>query len=285
MGLDNISPLLSLKPDTKSRVYDLLSAAGLDVSDWANWKGGLAKAASNPRFCYSWSFIDPGVCVVLNIWHANLIDENGVIVQRLNVLQNASVRRGGRKGSIWLRRARLFDEALRYAFDKGVLIRAIICDGDMRDVDDPGASKSNVKFRSLDPVQWHVQSYDTNTGFCVIERGPPKNKFVDQFSFPEPDEPKKKIVTGSVYDRNRAVRNSVLRRAGGCCEYCGARGFETPLGNYLETHHIVSLSYGGSDDVGNVIALCPNDHRRAHFSVESEELTAEFKEIVSRISS
>jgi 5-methylcytosine-specific restriction protein A len=31
---------------------------------------------------------------------------------------------------------------------------------------------------------------------------------------------------------------------------------------YLETHHVISLSEQGPGKVTNVIALCPNDHRR-----------------------
>ncbi len=37
---------------------------------------------------------------------------------------------------------------------------------------------------------------------------------------------------------------------------------------YLETHHVIPLGEGGPDDDANVVALCANDHRRAHFSEE-----------------
>lgn len=33
---------------------------------------------------------------------------------------------------------------------------------------------------------------------------------------------------------------------------------------YLEVHHIKILSHGGSDSVENVVALCPNCHKKIH---------------------
>lgn len=33
---------------------------------------------------------------------------------------------------------------------------------------------------------------------------------------------------------------------------------------YLETHHIVWVSQGGSDTMDNTVALCPNCHRKMH---------------------
>ena len=37
---------------------DLVKLAGVDVSDWANFKG--KHASTNPKYCYEWSFIEPG---------------------------------------------------------------------------------------------------------------------------------------------------------------------------------------------------------------------------------
>jgi 5-methylcytosine-specific restriction protein A len=33
---------------------------------------------------------------------------------------------------------------------------------------------------------------------------------------------------------------------------------------YLELHHIVPLEEGGSHTTGNLVALCPNCHRKMH---------------------
>ena len=41
---------------------------------------------------------------------------------------------------------------------------------------------------------------------------------------------------------------------------------------YLESHHVIALANDGADRPTNVIALCPDDHREAHFGRRSEEL-------------
>jgi hypothetical protein len=75
------------------------------------------------------------------------------------------------------------------------------------------------------------------------------------------------------YSRNPRVRGAVLRRADGRCEFCGQLGFVKPDGTrYLESHHVIALASDGEDRVTNVIALCPNDHREAHFGERREEI-------------
>jgi hypothetical protein len=58
----------------------------------------------------------------------------------------------------------------------------------------------------------------------------------------------------------------VKLRANGKCEFCGEPGFISTKGTpYLECHHIIALANDGADRMTNVIALCPKDHREAHF--------------------
>jgi predicted restriction endonuclease len=72
--------------------------------------------------------------------------------------------------------------------------------------------------------------------------------------------------TGKRYARNPKVRMAVLQRAGGKCEYCGKAGFRcSDDTQYLECHHILALANDGADRMTNVIAVCPGDHREAHF--------------------
>jgi Mrr N-terminal domain/HNH endonuclease len=90
--------------------------------------------------------------------------------------------------------------------------------------------------------------------------------------------PDRKRFIGSSFSRDSRVRNEVLKRSNGNCEYCSVRGFTKPDGShYLETHHIISLAEQGPDTLDNVIALCPNHHREAHFGEGWEQLEAEFK--------
>lgn len=80
----------SLKPVERLRVMDLVASLGLDVSDWANFKGGVEKAASNPKYCYEWSYEDDSKnLIILNLWYDNLEILDGFIVQNLNLRETA----------------------------------------------------------------------------------------------------------------------------------------------------------------------------------------------------
>jgi predicted HNH restriction endonuclease len=72
--------------------------------------------------------------------------------------------------------------------------------------------------------------------------------------------------------RSRAVHRYVLRRADAQCEGCNAPApfRKTDGQGYLEPHHTTRLSDDGPDHPTKVIALCPNCHRRAHYSRDAE---------------
>ena len=69
-----------LKPTEKPRVMDLLHNIGVDVSMWADMKGGARKAASNPKYCYNWSYEQPGEFVAVCLWYPGLKIEGGKVV-------------------------------------------------------------------------------------------------------------------------------------------------------------------------------------------------------------
>ncbi len=95
------------------------------------------------------------------------------------------------------------------------------------------------------------------------------------------DSPNKASSMVAFYQRDPKVRKKVLQLANGKCEYCGLEGFLKPNGNrYIETHHIIALSNEGKDKISNVIALCPEHHKEAHFGVNSEKLELRFLDIV-----
>lgn len=92
------------------------------------------------------------------------------------------------------------------------------------------------------------------------------------------DLPIRHQFSGARFARDGKIRSAALQRANGVCEHCGTAGFKTHTGSaYLETHHIISLAKQGPDSLDNVIALCPNDHRRAHFGADWVELETQFK--------
>ncbi len=99
----------------------------------------------------------------------------------------------------------------------------------------------------------------------------------------ENDDPEYHRRMSGSYVRDSKVRDLVLKRANGICEECNQRGFLKADGKvYLETHHVISLSEQGPDKPHNVIALCANDHRRAHFGREWKEMQDKFLEKLSK---
>lgn len=125
---------------------DLVAEAGVNVSDWANFQGGAARAAMNPRYCYEWSFVEPGEVVVLNLWYDLMRGVQGKIVQKHNFLEEAS----GTNKSTWKTRARKMNFAVATAWHDALPVRVIVCDGKIRSSLDRRALPSQVKGRELD---------------------------------------------------------------------------------------------------------------------------------------
>jgi 5-methylcytosine-specific restriction enzyme A len=279
-----MSVIDDLKPTHAARVIDLVAAAGHDVSDWKNFAGGLRKEASNPKYCYEWAFTQPGRAVVLNLWHEELQLVGGQVVQVLNYRTHAARLPQVAARGTWAKRATAMDAAFALAAAQKLPVRVIVCDGQRRDVIKNPEESSSVSRRLLDPIPWTVTSYVPATWNCTITRGQPPHAVEDQFGAPnvEPQLPVRRPTSGTVFVRDSAVRRRVLNRAKGFCEYCSQRGFLMASGAaYIETHHIVALAAKGTDHDQNVIALCPNDHRRAHHDVDASVLQKEFQRIVS----
>lgn len=81
--------------------------------------------------------------------------------------------------------------------------------------------------------------------------------------------PERYQSTSTAYRRNPDVIAEVLIRASGHCEACHQPApfvRATDSTPYLEVHHAVPLSKGGSDTVANAVGLCPNCHRSAHYA-------------------
>jgi 5-methylcytosine-specific restriction protein A len=220
--------------------------------------------------------------VVLNYWYEKQImpeGENIIIHQRLPA---TSERVSARAKSIL--------DAIKLAYKKNLKIRIIVLDGEM------AIKRSKVHKRSLDLLPWSVKTYNEKTGECVLMRDMhtangsriENESAIDDLSdVPEgsavPDRAKK-VVTQVIIKRDNKVRAYVLKRANGKCEYCNDQGFLMENGRfYLEAHHIIALSGSGCDMVDNVIALCPNHHRQAHFGKDPESLESKFSKILKEL--
>jgi 5-methylcytosine-specific restriction protein A len=279
LGEVYVSVIDAMRPTRSNRVIDLVEQAGLDVSDWGNFKGGPEKASANPRYCYEWSFVEPGRVVILNLWHDRMELQDGRVVQSHNFRKDADFYRSNSK-FVWVKRALGLDKAIQTAVRDKLPIRVIVNAGEMRRPRDPNANASKVNRRELDSELWNVERYDWESGDALLVRGVIEDRYIDQFSLDlnTTAEPQKKTVTGSVFIRDPAVRQAVLYRAAGRCEYCGETGFRMTDGSiYLESHHVIPLSEGGPDTTSNVVALCPNHHREAHHGADHLRMREKLK--------
>ena len=219
--------LEDIRPTEKPRVIDLVGRAGVDVSGWAQFSGGEAKAASNPKYCYEWCFIEPGKVVVLNLWYGSMEQQGDTVIQRMNYRQSAEKYSIAPKKPAWERRSRRVDKAIQTAIHESLPVRVIVCDGQQRDADNDDSGPSKVRKRVLDPMAWTITEYDRETGNCTIVRGVRNQRFLDQFELvhSETDSPLKRARSGDEFVRSAEVRHVVLARANGYCEWCGKPGF------------------------------------------------------------
>lgn len=277
---------------------DLVEAAGVDVSQWAFRQDGsqVPRPAANPNYCYEWAFGGNGEPNVLCVWHRSMAVSDGLIVYddwvrdlalkldrvAIDRTNPAHVKSRARDQA---KRARGFDSLLQRAFRRSEPMRIIILQGEQRAAVEVGWETAKVRFRRLDDVEWYVHAYNDDGSFRIVRGVPPADDakatesvaepppapYLDQFSIP--DAPERRENTGLSFSRSAEVRRAALARAAGVCEFCGCAGFKTASGGiYLETHHVVPLAEDGPDVEWNVVAICPNDHRRAHHGEDRDAL-------------
>ena len=274
-----------LKPKGKPRVFDLVKEAGVDVSDWANYSRGARWAATNPKYCYDWAFVEPDGVVVLNLWHQQLSELQNAVVWSDNLREWIRRHSGPNAKAIWRKRADAFERAVSLAYREGLPVRVIVNDGRIRKGSGKDSAASRVDRRQLDPVPWAVTSYEQESGSCTITRGVLPKGSVDQFDLPTNagEEPERRLIQGMAFKRDSSVRTEARRRAEGKCEYCSSPGFALADGRvYVETHHVIPLHEGGRDAIENVVALCPNHHREAHHGSSSESIRGTLLDFLAR---
>lgn len=263
---------IELKPIRQQRVIDLVRQAGVDVTDWANYKNGRDNPGANPKYCYEWAFVQPGALIVLNLWYDSMLEVNGGVEQHFNFRGSAALQE--KSGPRKVRRRRM-EEAIALAYRSGLPVRIIVLNGNRRAAQETMGKPLRVSARLLDPIPWAVATFNDHTGEVVLRRGASVSPYADQFSLPPPPDGNsgKRKVTATVRDRDSEVRRFALFRAKGKCQLCGASGFQLPNGStFLETHHVIPLAEDGPDSVSNVVALCPNHHREAHYGREAKTI-------------
>lgn len=99
------------------------------------------------------------------------------------------------------------------------------------------------------------------------------------------DSPESRGKYSTPFERDESVKAWVLNNARGICEGCvnPAPFIDIKGSSFLEVHHVLWLSQGGSDKISNVVALCPNCHRRAHYSQDRDEFKEHLYRTVERL--
>ncbi len=266
-----MSTIDDLKPLRKALVMDLLAEAGFDVSDWKNVKG--QPPSRNPKYCYNWSFEQPGEAIALCLWHRDLIPRNGSIAFHRKPSARASKRRNHQDAA--------FGARLELAYRQQLPVRVIVIEGKQRDPADPKPKASSVKVRELDKALWAVTEYDYDTGECWVVRGekpvaPPVEASDLEGSWFEG-----KSRLNFIYHRQREsrarrekIRDALSKNAGRLiCEVpnCGF-DFMARYGalgeGYAQVHHLLPLSSapreGRKVTLRDLAVVCANCHVMIH---------------------
>lgn len=155
---------MMFSPSKKCRVIDCVADTGIDVSCWSVTEG---EPASNPKYCYEWSYGDVRRSIfIFNVWKEEIdfTDDDSISI-RMNARKTAEFVTVAQSKKY--NRARKQDKHLRKAFKKDAAVRIIVLDGDMGSE----VNSQRVHLRELDPVAWRIHSYDKLTGAAVLYRG------------------------------------------------------------------------------------------------------------------
>ena len=281
-----MSAVDDLKPKKKLLVMDLLKEAGFDVSQWKNYKG--VSPASNPKYCYNWSFEQPGEVVAVCLWHDTLKEKTEAVFYKRRARAFASV--GSEPGAgVWNRRDADFDKNLELAYRQQLSVRVIVVDGKRRKPADPTPIASVVKARLLDPIAWAVIEYDYATKECMLVRGVKPTVPAVGSSDLELSWFEGKRKQAFIYHRRREANarrkkiQEALRKNRGklICEVenCGfdfARRYGTLGEGYAQVHHLLPLSdspkEGRELKLTDLAIVCANCHVMIHAGGECRPL-------------
>ena len=268
--------LSELKPTERGLVYNLVTQAGVDTSDWSNYRRP-DQPATNPKYCYEWSFLAQDR-IVLCLWFRHMQEDETGVFQIQNFRQSVLENRDwstAQKERAW-RMDRAFVSALRAR----LLVRVIIVDGP------PEQEVGDVERRILDPEPWHIASYDRETGECRIQRGPwpqPPERYTPaeiSFAATFPEGAQAQVTEQA---RERSMRLRELARAHFAARSpdgrlrCAACDWAPPAhldlnGPIVEIHHGVGISTYPKEGMAltfeeaiiHLTPLCPNCHRLIH---------------------
>ena len=309
-----------MRPTRLDRIYDVVKEAGIDVSPWHEGKGDYLtnpkfcyrwafEGESAVLLCLwfrTFKEID-GVWTCTGNARKDQMEREAIGSDHWDPAVRNRTKR-------WAKSAIQMDTVMKHAFHNKLPVR--VCIVDSKEAFSSELEASTADFRALDPAPWRL-TYEMLTGdFKVIRGGSasaqpeaiPEQTLIEDhpviaeasvpLALPEITEDSygvgvvDQFVDNNAYkdpvlvekwerERSAKVRQLVMLRSKGLCEWCAKPGFLKHDGQiYLESHHVIPLSENGVDQITNVIALCPNDHRMAHYGNNREELALGMLEAV-----
>lgn len=260
-----MTKLKKLKPTTCQTVTNIVASLNISRSTSYDW-------------CYR---DDETRTYLVNIWHKDLLEHNSD-VYFIDRSSEWADKNKDRALPVQLNRASAVSSLIQTAYYQKAALRVAILDGVHAMEGNREASSANK--RELDAVLWYPHHKDGDRRIWVIRDKPQDpdfdpaaedREYQESKGNPPPIPPKKiESTCTTIFERDSEVVKAVKRRAvDGLCELCRNSGFKTASGGfYLEAHHVIPLNCGGPDDERNVVAICANDHRRAHFSEDRHEI-------------
>ena len=267
--------LETIRPKNLARVMDLLAGIGVDVSIWSHdFKG--KHPATNPKYCYNWSFMKNHEFVVACLWYVEFQVNEGVI-SHSNKLRRKLVGKGATQ---WNTRAGELDRHLQSAYQEALPIRVIVLAGKPRDEDDELTESSSVNARRMDVVPWAVTFYDPETGDFTVTRG------AEPIDNPEKDDPEYSAFEGELrrlYVIHRRRESSLWVKKLNSARYVGDGKIRCEVPNcgfdfkavygeigegFAHVHHLLPLAEapasGTKTYLKDLAIVCANCHAMIH---------------------
>ena len=252
-----------------------------------------------------------GICVFPNDSVLNVFsDEDGPYPDYINELEGVIEYRGQGLGATQkladgnklLEQARLDKSPIRFWFrPSGDVWRfydwVIAADRDVvSDIDQSGNTAERILWflvpvHTEDPSAWPPQakelspiSIPAEVSPAPVSRVPFAERYKKAGTLPGVNERQSRTASRTNFRRNRTIRNLVLERAKGNCEFDGCTGMPPDIKAngepILEVDHIDPLGNGGVDHPSNMIALCPNCHEAKTHGKERGKMIRRLKGIV-----
>jgi hypothetical protein len=175
--------LASLRPTAYGAVYELVQAAGLNISEWyLDQDGNDIKPSENMFRNSQWSFGGGDQPIILCVWWRDLEVRDDQIEYHNNS-KEFHTKLGNDLAAPWrtaseaqrlrgkIRKSRDFEVRVSEAFRKRKPVRFILLEGDAATWDEAATVSSHTEARRLDPSPWFVHQYDPFGGEQLLVRG------------------------------------------------------------------------------------------------------------------